>query len=792
MKPIFDSLSRTLRQRRRVVALVAVLLLAGAVFGAMRIGMATGTETFLPSDSQAYQDYERFNEHFGSTVIVVMVSGDCLDTILSPVNLQAMDSIESRMAAHEDVMSAIGPAYLVREACERSTGSTALPADAASAVAMVTNADTGGIRSEFQGVLPDPCHALIPVVCEGIYYTGDEAKELVDETEGVVQSAGFQNAEVAVTGIPAFTSQIKDMMTRNMGIMFGVALLLMLVILIFVFRVRGRFAWRWLPLGGVGIAVIYTFGATGLLSIPITMVSMSAFPILIGLGVDYSIQLHCRYDEETREGSSPSEAVASSLRNVGPSIGIAVVAVCLSFVAMLFSPVPMIKDFGIMLLIGVVACYLVALFLPLAVLSWRDRRSVSTSGLEKGRDEPEEAHDGLIERGLRRIAPWVIGHPAVIIPIAVVIAVLGLVLDSRIVTETDETKMISESVPAMRDYQTLKDVMYGASTLNVPLNALIEADDVTRPDVVAWLLQVQEQVGTQLSDKVGDTNSLADLVLQANGGEIPDTGDGIRALLEGFPEVVKGNAVSEDYRAANLAVGLLIPSEAEAGVEIVREVRSSLAELAGAPPEGVAVAVTGARALSVDMFDAFSSGRQRMTLASVALIFVALLLLFRFNLAMAVLATLPIALMIGWSSGIMYVSGIKYAPLTSCLGALILGIGVEYTVLLLMRYREERLGGQAPTEAMTTAMTRIGRAVLASGLTTIGGFAALLAASDFLILRDFGVMTVIAVSLSLLGTLVLLPPLAVSLDSVLERRPLATAVALLGIRRNNNGDEGEG
>jgi len=86
----------------------------------------------------------------------------------------------------------------------------------------------------------------------------------------------------------------------------------------------------------------------------------------------------------------------------------------------------------------------------------------------------------------------------------------------------------------------------------------------------------------------------------------------------------------------------------------------------------------------------------------------------------------------------MFLLGIKYTPLTATLGALILGIGTEFTIPLMMRYYEERGKGKSPTEAMTTAITRIGRAIIASGFTVIGGFAALLIARDFPILDDFG------------------------------------------------------
>ena len=172
------------------------------------------------------------------------------------------------------------------------------------------------------------------------------------------------------------------------------------------------------------------------------------------------------------------------------------------------------------------------------------------------------------------------------------------------------------------------------------------------------------------------------------------------------------------------------------------------------------------------MFDAVTSSRLRVTIIGVGLIFMALFVLFRFSIIKALMAIIPIGLIIGWSSGLMYISNTNYTVLTTCLGALILGIGVEYTVVLIRRYYEERGKGYAPREAMITTMVKIGRTILASGLTTIGGFAALLAAIDFPVVQNLGIMTMIAIFFALVSTLFLLPTLVVSVDSWREKRRL--------------------
>lgn len=111
----------------------------------------------------------------------------------------------------------------------------------------------------------------------------------------------------------------------------------------------------------------------------------------------------------------------------------------------------------------------------------------------------------------------------------------------------------------------------------------------------------------------------------------------------------------------------------------------------------------------------------------------------------------------------MYLLGIDYTPITSTLGALVLGMGTEMTVMLMERYIEERGTGKNKSEAMIYSVTMIGKAIVASGLTTVGGFSVLML-SDFIILKDFGLMTVINISLALFSTFVILPPILAILD----------------------------
>jgi predicted RND superfamily exporter protein len=180
------------------------------------------------------------------------------------------------------------------------------------------------------------------------------------------------------------------------------------------------------------------------------------------------------------------------------------------------------------------------------------------------------------------------------------------------------------------------------------------------------------------------------------------------------------------------------------------------------------IQITGKSAMDVEMVKGLTSGRVKMTVIGLALVFAALLFIYR-NFFKALIPILPVVMIIGMSRGVMYLLGIQYTPITATLGALVLGMGTEMTVMMLERYLEERKSGREKVESMVTTATMIGKAIVASGLTTVGGFSVLMA-SQFVILKDFGLMTVINITLALFSTFIILPPIIILLDRFIFKK----------------------
>jgi hypothetical protein len=207
-------------------------------------------------------------------------------------------------------------------------------------------------------------------------------------------------------------------------------------------------------------------------------------------------------------------------------------------------------------------------------------------------------------------------------------------------------------------------------------------------------------------------------------------------------------------------------------LSFIRNVRSAIEF--SRPPAGVDPSLTGTAVVSTPSIIDQLENRNGITALGVGFVFALLLVYYR-SLTKAVAPLVPMVFVIGWQNLYMVALDIPVSPLGASLGAMSVGIGAEYTIIVMERYYEE-LGreGVEPLDAVETAATRVGKAITVSGLTTVFGFSAL-TLSPFPILADFGFLTVGVIFLTLVAALATLPPTLVVLDRVEKRVTAALA-----------------
>ncbi|TAK63734.1 MAG: RND family transporter [Dehalococcoidia bacterium] len=717
--------------RRTVLLLVAGVVVTGlAAVGLSRLQMRTGDDTLISSSSDIYQTNQRYQREFGGENVLILLTGD-RSAILSPANLESLQSMERGLQELPGVRSVMGPGTLLALA----NGSPA---------AVNALADTSKSDGRLALLFPDSRHALVVVRLEG-NSTIEEQGTTVAAVDRLVRSHPLAGADALVSGTPALGSAIKDSMVQDIRRIVVLAVVLMTVVLFLVFRAR----WRLLSLPLALVGVLWTLGVMGLVGMPLSVVTMAGLPILIGLGVDYGVQFHNRFEEEIRRQGSRQEAMAVALTHIAPAVGIAVLCTAAGFVALLLSAVPMVRDFGIQLAVGVVLLYGLALFLLSSLLFRTEHRVFNHGTGDEGSPR--------LDRVLRWAARTAISHPAPILLVALTAAGTGLYFDGRIKLETDIERLMPQNSPALRDLRSVRAVVGGTSEVDV----LVEGDDLSNPLVLHWMLSYEQQQRARHPEIVSSASPAS--LISGPDGRLPDRP--VEALA-GLPASSRGSVLSESGRLASISF-IVRPMPAAA---LDRLVRSMTADLRDAPP-GVSAAPAGRYAVLARSMSSLTQDRGLVTLAALAAVVAGLLLVYR-SLLRAAAPVLPILLVVGWSSALMYLTGVTLNPLTAVLGSLIIGIGVEFTVLLMERYSEEKRLGKEPAAAMELAVGRIGRAITASGLTVLAGFAALLL-SDFPMLRDFGMVAVTDLFLSLVSTLVVLPPVVVWVDT---RTPASTAV----------------
>jgi hypothetical protein len=742
-----ERLGRWIEGNPIIILTVAALLTVASIHYAQTITMETETETFVDPDSRLYVEFSHlYNDRFGTQSIVVLVEGDA---VTSPGSLKAMERLTRQMEAVEHVLGTISIAEMVMEVEAEATGIRRVP-DSQERIDEILEVLERTNPAALNAILPDRRHTIIPIDLP-TYIPMESLKAVLPEASSAVAMAEFPvGADTIVTGEIALGDEIEREMTASMGTLLMISGLLMVVALFFVFR---HVSLPLLPLPIVFLGIIWTFGMMGFLQVPLTMVSMAAFPILIGLGIDYAIQFQNRIEEEFQRGGSVSDAAIKTVARTAPAVLIALIITGAGFFSLFSSSVPMVRDFGLLCLIGIIMCYISSLFVGVTVINL----------MERGRNE-RNSRNGLARRERRSpITPVIVRYVIVVVSrwrvvlgVAVLLAGVGLYADVNVPIETDLYEFIPQDLPPLTQFRHLHDIFGGEDQLNIIVHG-----DVIDPPTLRWMDEFGDYV-VRSRDQVHGASSLATLVKGYNGGTIPQHRSQVVAVLEGIPGHSKYQYIDgHDTAQIILDIGDAFNNLGQLGVErLGDEVEKDL--LWFERPAGVSVTLTGEMAVMNTVIGALTTGRVRMTLLGLALIFTLLLLIYR-DLVKAVLPVLPMFMVIGWMGGIMYISGMTYNPMTATLGALILGVGSEYAILTMERFYEEKEKAEDVMEALLTATGSIGAAIFASGLTTIFGFSALIA-SPFPMTSSFGTITVLSVIFALFATFTVFPVLLIRFE----------------------------
>ncbi|WP_135822318.1 efflux RND transporter permease subunit [Halostella litorea] len=618
-----------------------------------------------------------------------------------------------------------------------------------------------------------------------------------EETLSDADTALYETAEarsddgIFVLNADAYAEANDHFFGEMVELVLPVALLVVLTVLAFGYRDLVDVA---VGMTGVALSVLWMFGLLGWLGVSAGTISIVPVVLISGLSIDFGFHVFNRYREQRGPEEGIREPMGRGVRLVSTALILVTVTASIGFLANLVNPLPVIRDLGISITLGVVSALLIFVTVVPAL-------KISVDGLLErfglDRRKTPLGHGTYLRPALgscvtlaKRAAPAVLVL-SVLIAAAGGLAWTGLEEES-FQQSTGEVAEWKQQLPdplgwepsdVAEQQQHVEQVYQPASSDDAIQSRILVEGNVTDPDTLedidagvgrideTGLLVTESGVRGERSPttemrRVAAENETFAAVLEradTDGNGVPDRN--LSAVYDAFYAADADAAERVVERRGGEYRSVLVRLSLDASYADASSAAPKLEDGAAAMAEdGVRTATpAGSLAINAAVLGEIVGGIVLTMAVALLAIAVALTAAFRYMHGSATLGTVvavPIVLVVGLVIGGMYLLSIPLTILTALLMSLVIGLGVDYNIHVGDRFADELAAGRSSTEALRAAVTGTGGALLGSTLTSAGALAAIALVPNPL-LESFGGIVVIALVTSFLVSLLVLPSLLV-------------------------------
>lgn len=587
--------------------------------------------------------------------------------------------------------------------------------------------------------------------------------ELADSYEGPEQ--------LYVAGRPIVEGTLALLGPKDMKTMAPLVVLVIVIALLLVLR---SVKYALLNVAIVLLSTIWVFGLMALLGVPMYSVSTMIPVMLIAIGVAYGIHLfsHLQLFLNDHPQATKREAVLRTLQAMWKPVLMTAVTTAVGFSALVTSQVYPVKYFGLFTAFGVMVALLLSLvLLPAGVMivglpRAQNSRLASTDTRAEGNDaegngaEVKKTTSGRGARFAYAFAAWIIRHRNATLAGVAVLLIISAFGITRIWINSSFLDNFSRDSEIVQTDRFVNEHFGGTSTLNVILESSSE-DVLKNPEV----LRIVERIQTDLErlESVGNTFSLTDYLRRMNKvmhaddpayQRIPESRELVAQYLllyemSGDPENL-WRVVDYEYRKGNLTVQLKSDDS--------RTIRSALAVIDRYAQElqarGIEVNYAGSGYKSLVFTELILRGQISSLLLSLVIVVILISAMFR-NIRVGLIGSVPIVITSAVNFGLMGLAGIALSTTTALISSIAIGIGIDYAIHFIDRYKEHSASSGDKALASRFTMHHTGRAILFNAAVVIAGFLVLLF-SAFPPNRELGSLVALNMFVSFLGTVTIM------------------------------------
>ena len=579
---------------------------------------------------------------------------------------------------------------------------------------------------------------------------GADEYAITERVIEIVEPYRGTDDEIYVYGDAYFDVIISQEMEADLTVLFPLALALMVAVLFLSFmNLRGIL----IPIAIVLLSICVAMGFMALAGFPMTMVSFIAPVLLLAIGIADGIHVLNRYNEEINKGTDRRQAILNTMEEMTGPVVMTSLTTAAGFLSLLSSFFLPQRQFGIVTAIGVLAAMAFSLVLIPAILAVlkppraRERKRAF---------RPLTRVLMTFERTVARRRRWVL---------LVAVGVLGFMLAGlpMLRIETSNEEFLGKDHPAIQVLDQVDEHFSGGMQIMIEIDTGVRSG-LKDPVVLTKMIDLEEFLK---QNGVKKTISLTDLTRETNQKlhvndpayyTIPDDRRVIAHLLGAFTGGggKLGDMALGDYSAGTI-IGMYPMASTSDISRLARTVQDHIDE--NFTDSDLTVRMVGATILMDRLMTRMNQSQligMGTTVVAVAIIVAVLM----GSVIAGLIAIIPLVLTVAFSTGIMAYTGTPLDMMTLMVSAIAVGIGVDYSIHFISRFRREYRANRDPLLALQTTIQTTGRGITYNALTVALGFFILVFAS-FKGVRSFGLQIALTMAVSALAAISLIPAILV-------------------------------
>jgi len=735
-----------------VLTCLAAIRIVDPATGQWLLEIDPSANRLLSDDDPAVQFYDRARRTFGNdeTLVIALTAKD----IFTRDTFRRIDRMTRRIGDVDSVHHVVSPTNALDV---RSTE------DGLDITPFFDSRDTtpAAIDELRNRIMENPVYAGSLVSRNGdtaaliVYFQDIPDREFIkrgilDRVIGIVEEEKG-DLDVWFTGAPYFKAAIVRALMHDLVWMPPIIILILSGVLALAFR---NLLGVIVPLLTVMASVIITMGIISALGYSLSMISALVPPLLMILGLSYSVHVVSEYFQNRSGKLATSDLLTRTLRQVLLPVVLTGLTTIAGFIALMVNPIKAVQEFGILSAIGVVVITFLSVTLTPALLKFLDLGAAAKS-------KPSTYSASVFNRLVDRIALLVLKRRKFIFIVSGVMFALALFGITRIQVNADFITSFPPDSEVRASFYTVNEKLGGAQ----PFYIVIEGnhrDSFKEPHNLQALEDLQEWLAQQ--PEIGGSASIADYLKLVNKAlhdndpafyVIPDNRRLITQLLFLSSNDELERIVDSRYQTTNILVRSRVVNSLDIAA-LVERINARLTQL----PEHLKATVTGNPVLITESLSSIIVGQARSVGLALIIVYLILSLMFM-SQRVGFIALIPNIIPIAIYFGSLGFFGISLNPSTSLIAPMVLGIAIDDTIHYFARFNWGVRRFANDRKATIIALKTVGRPVTYTSIGLCLGFLVLMT-SELRMQVEVGIMASWALAIAWLCDFLLTPALCVS------------------------------